>query len=685
MATTPIPQPGESKDERYAEANQTADRLYREAEEMRDSSSEWREIPKLMQFLRGKQYSAKWPDWMASPVINRVGTMYWEEVSQLTDLRLYAGSVYPSRKTDQPYIDAAQALTDTLYAWWLDTDADAEFKSVCCYAMLSTGYGKVQWNSRARHGMGDFELLPLGMDRCMPVHPGRGGQDAEAWVIEDRRSLRWFRKHFPQRGSIVRPDFSGPEVAGKGMERRGGGTTGASGTIGTMLTMMGESHTRGMPGGSESNLPGPKFTDRASYQEFWIEDDSVNELSDPVIMCMGDDPDSLSPWCYVAMPGEPLYPRKRLIVRGSRTVLYDDGGPYFDGQFPIVDLRFNSVPWSWAGMSEIRPWISIQETINELMALYLQMLRKQLRPPFISPKRAVDDQTLMNMNSGRPDEKVTYNQNAAQPPRYEAVPGPPATTLAVISLLSRELDRTSGIGAANEMMAKKQAPAGEAFDRMRYAQSTPLRLKERVIEIFMRNVARLAISRICQFYTEKRLFYSGGEKAGRILWNPETLSNLPFEKEDQERADERAAHIREFLKTKQYSDDIIDHVVQTDSRSQRMKRVATEFGLYIKQGSVLDFGRAERLAVAMRLRMMQAISLKTLYRKLDVDVDSEAEMQQIVKEQATMEGAAAAAGVVLPQPGQRVSKSSHQSGQGKVVPGVQPGPQAGGVPGVPLG
>lgn len=679
MATTPVPQPGESSSiMRDAESNRIADRLYQEAKEMRDTSPEWKEIPKLMQFLRGKQYGAKWPDWMASPVINRVWSMFWEEISQLTDLRLYAGNVYPSRKNDKPYIDAAQGLSNVLYAWWLDTNADAEFKMICCHAMLSTGYGKVQWNSRARHGMGDFEILPLGMDRCMPVQPGRGCQDAEAWVIEDERSLRWFKKHFGEKGARVRPDHTSKNVEGNKSGSKGLGASSGTNVMGTLMTMMGDSQTRRIPGGGAGGATTSAITEKASYQEIWIEDDTMNDSEDPIIMCLGSDPNELSPWCYVAMPKEPLYPQKRLIVRGAKTVLYDDGGPYIDGQFPIVDLRLNAVPWCWAGLSEVRPWVSVQETINELTALYVQACRKQLRPPFISPKRAIDDQTLMNMNSGKPDEKVTYNPNAPVAPHYEAVPGPSQGTLQILALLSRELDRTSGIGAANEMMAKKQAPGGEAFDRMRYAQSTPLRLKERIIEVFMRNVARLAISRICQFYTEERLFYSGGEHAAPILWNPEKLGRLPFDSGDRERAGERAAHIREFLKGRQYADDIIDHIVATDGRSQRMRRVATEFGLYIKPGSILDFGRAERIAMMMRMRMMQAISLKTLYRKADVDVDSDAEIQQIVKEEAEMQRAAAAAGIVIPTPGQRVSKSSHERGHGKVVPPLAAGPQPGG-------
>lgn len=638
-----------------------ADELYAEALAQRELAPEWGETGKLIEFLQGRQYPSNWDRHLAAPVVNRVWDLFWEEVSQITDLRIFGGKVRARRGNDQAYIDAADALGNALKGWWTDTCADEEVTSIVQYAMLSTGYGKVQYSSLMNFGEGDFELVPFGMDRVMPVSPGRRVGLSEAIVLDDVRSLRWFRRNFGEAGASVRSDFATP-VGFKGQNAAGfsRASTSAAGVNSVLAPMI---SVPARPGGIGSSAG--SAVPASSYQEFWIDDDLVNESES--IIVMGD---IGTPFCYVSLPAdflskgdlaEPVYPRKRLIVRGGKTELYDGPSPFYDGEFPFCDLRLNRVPWAFPGLSEMRPWVSPSQTGNELLAMLLQSIRKQMRPTLLSPKNSVSAEDLRRFDASIPGKTMVYHGNSPNPPRFEQHPPAPAYVMQVLAMLGQELDRSSGIGAASQAIGKKQVPGGDTFERMRFAQSTPLRLKERALEIFVRRLAFLAISRVCQFYTENRMFEIGAENAIPFIWKPSSIRDLKNEEDQQ--LYEREIKVREKLSENPDYSQLAAAIAASDGRYRRIKRAIQSFGFYIKPGSLIDFNRGERIAIALRLMMARAMSIETMYRIIDADVDPKEELKRIAEDVKALQGAGVPTG-----PQQRISKASHQQGIGKVVP-----------------
>jgi len=594
------------------------DALLDEARAARDESREWQDLPRYLDYIAGKQWSQGRQAYQSSPVINRFWNLFWEKGSNLTDLRLYTGHVYPTRSKDQAFVDAASAMTKVLYAWWLQMDVDWAFEMTVLYGLLSTGYAQIPWNPRASHGLGNFEMRPYGMDRVMPIGPPGKLQEAEAIVFEEPRSLRWFRESFKLKGHLVDPD--------RELAAFGGARNKAIASLDTMSAGM-----RRLLGGA--NKPTGGNMPYSPYREFWTRDPSVNELEVPVIVGeLG------TPWCYAVMPGDPLYPRGRLTRRGGGVILDDGPNPYLDGSFPYVDLKLYEVPWLLHGMTELRSWIPGQDIVNQLAAGFLTQIRKAQNPPFLIPKGSISPGDIANLDTGRAGTKVEYNAALSpQPPSWQRTP-PPTNVIPVVNLVLQELDRTSGQGAAERVLAKQQLPAGEAFDRLRQARSKPLQRQEKTEERFIRRGAELAIARMCQYYTEDRLFYLGASGASPLLhWQASTLRNLPvLSKDDEGRLKERKARIDERWRYT-LQPRIVEDLQLMDQRAERVAATIREFAFYIKPNSLFDLERPNRVAIAIGLRRQKDLSLRGLYEELGVERDSETELAQIIKEQKEFE------------------------------------------------
>ena len=166
-------------------------------------------------------------------------------------------------------------------------------------------------------------------------------------------------------------------------------------------------------------------------------------------------------------------------------------------------------------------------------------------------------------------------------------------------LAAREMDQSSGIAAVSQAMQKKQIPSGETLDKIKEAQQTPLRLKGRNIEVFLRDLGSQNIWNVFQFYSARRRMYMLG-KAGLTFedfdWDPGTCVPAGTRPED---------HARRFV-------------------------------FLIQPGSLLNLDRMLLAQTALMLRRTHDISRKTLYAELDMNLDVTTEERELKREE--MEG-----------------------------------------------
>ena len=635
----------DARQKRDDEILRWTDNAIEEARLERDGDEQFKDVALFMDYLKGKQWDRSRPNRRTGITVNRVWSLFWEMVSMLTDLR-QVGEVRPTIPRTQELLDIAQKINRAISSWWMAEDADMALSQVVCYALMSTGYAKEQWNPVLQGGIGDVELVPMGMDQLTAIRPGNKICDAEVLVYQDVRSLRWLRSRFKERAEGVGAD---PEFSQFQIPLGGQGAAGAfrHGLIGQAMSRL-----MGSPNRTRSSV-----APICRYYEFWVKDDQVNEGKYPVLIGQPG-----QPWSYIVAPGEALYPRGRVIVRAGRKIMAGgEPNPYLHGEFPFADLRLNRVPWQSTGLAEMRPWVSMQNGLNQITDGVLQQTKKMLNPVVTGPKNSLDEAGKANLDLSRPGEQLWYNPTAGEI-KIQQPPQLPAIIMQVQAMLGNEMDRSSGLSATQEMLSKRQIPAGNTMDRVKAAMSTPVRLKGRNIEVFLRHIARQGIWNVCQFYTAERELYIGGPtNMESVIWNPAEI----FKGAGGDEGKEQEAKLRETW-GKALGDSRTDQLVQMELWRRGRNDLAKRLSFHIEPGSALDLNREERAAYAMRLRLMGDLSLPTLYREIRADIDPVAEQQKLLDERKQKAAAAAALGIGMPAKGQRVSRS--HAGQGRVVP-----------------
>jgi hypothetical protein len=316
---------------------------------------------------------------------------------------------------------------------------------------------------------------------------------------------------------------------------------------------------------------------RALYREFWIRDSRYNTSNANVPM--GKDN-----WSYIVQPGQPLYPRGRLLVMGGDLILEDIPNPYWHGQPPFAALRLNVVPWQWHGMSEMRPLVQLQDIINNILAGVMDMIKKSVNPVLVAPKNALSENVWNTLDFSMPGARVAFSPISPHKPDWAPSPVVPAYVLQVMQMLDKSMDRSSGVAAITEMLKKKQVPSGDTLDQMRQAQQTPLRLKGRNIEVFLRQLGMMSIPNIFQWYSRKRRVFMLGQAglaAEDFDFDPDTLVPAGERPED---------HVRNFV-------------------------------FNITPGSLLNAQKVEKVMLYMNMRKMGDMSRRQLVKELDLGLD----------------------------------------------------------------
>lgn len=548
---------------------------FEEARFEHSQHEEVQNLTKYIDYIGGKQWPKRRPSYRSAPVDNRIWRLVWELVSILTDIRPAA----EVKATNKEYDKHAVMLNKATRSWWMSSDADLSLALTIIYAIMTTGYGKLTWNSELRSGQGDFELMPLGPNDVFPLKARHTLDSAQAVIYKTVMPLGWFKRRYPTRAHLIDPDMRYSRfapVADKPMD-----------TPAMMFEMLSPAMKRIMrvqPQFSKSAYP------MAVYREFWIKDWTLNTSGREVMMG-----DRGTNWCYKVKPGGPLYPRGRLLVMGGRAILYDGPNPYWHGRFPFADLRMNIVPWQFMGMSELSPLIPLQDIINNILAGVLDMIKKAVNPGFYAPKNAFSDSLWNSLDWSMPGAKAAYSINTPQMPQFAPAPQLPAFVMNALQMVAREMDQSSGIAAVSEAVRKKQVPSGQTLDSIKEAQQTPIRLKGRNIEIYLRNLGEMNIFNIFQFYTLKRRMFMMGSDGVTIEdfdYDPGTC------------------------------------IPDGESPEEHARR----FAFVIHPGSLLNVNRVERSIMLMRLRMMRDISRKHLYEGIDIGIDVDEVNEELKRE-----------------------------------------------------
>ncbi len=567
---------------------------YEEGRKYTEETSEVRGMDDALDYLAGLQWKGPQPAHRAKPVSNRVLSLFWETIGLLTDIRpvweVRAAQTGVETET-QSYSKAQDILNRLTKAWALKNDFDLKMAFWIMFSMMGTGYAKVWWDPYANGNDpktdGDIamDIIPINGVFCLG---GYGDlQKSECVIYRKVRTLAWIKRYYPLTGHAVRPDVSAskyelnvsspPHISPQlfmslspGMKRK----------LGQGKELM------------ESVYP------EAEVREFWMKDDAVNESRKPMLMGRQG-----TNWCYMVQPGEPLYPRGRVIVTANEVILDDQPNPNWDRRVPISKLRIQAVPWQENGFSFLKPLQQNQDILNQILGGLLNMVKKALSPQLMAPKNAFSADAWKNIDTSRPNEKLLFSANTPHMPKYSDPPNVPSYVLQLEGIIEREMNRFSGVSAIDSAMQKKQVPSGDSLEQIANAKNTPIRLMSRNIEGAVGDVGQMFVSRALQFYTaEKRM-----EMLGTYGLMPQDYDTKPG-----------------------------TLVPDTMSPESYVKK----FHFNIERGSLLKVQHMERVTYAFKMRQMMLISRKQFFKMIDLNINETENTEELIAEAKTLQALA---------------------------------------------
>jgi hypothetical protein len=529
-------------------------------------------IPNYIKAIQGNYWDRRRPRYKSTFYSNRIDKARVDNLSLLTDSRPVI-DLFSRRPELQ---EQAKIVHNVFEHEWIDKDMDLDLVRVADISkLMGTGF----WKFSAYYP-GSMKVISCGPDSVMPVQPGFSLQESTGVLYKTWKSISFYKTKFPFDSNGIEKEASSFDVRGNSRYNRPDAMD--------EYVWNGLSPAMQRALGNNSNPPPEAQSSifkSVELQEIYVDDPSINDSRRPVLMRHPYWPLDAYNWWYWVQPGERLYPRKRLIIFGGRKRLYDGPSPFWHGLYPFAALRLNPVPWSFWGLSQYRNWMPVNTAINEVVAGVLDMVKRALNPQAITKSGAVPPASWKEFFSDMPGAKL-YMQNMAnvsQDLRYMEPPNIPAYVFTMlIQYLIPEFDKLSNALDINAMSKKKQVPSGETLDQMRDSLNTGLRLEERYVEYFLRDVGQQAMSNVFQFYTTKqrlRILGSDGTTLDDYDFDPNSL--------------------------------VPDEVLPKWDHWKG-------FGLRIKAGSVHGGSRDREKLYAMNLYARGALPLRELYRVLEI-------------------------------------------------------------------
>lgn len=554
-----------------------------EAHRFAEMCPETGRIQTYMQFVQGDHWNTlgtKRPPYRSRIAINKVGTARLNHIASSTDTK-------PDIDIDcevPQYEGVAKMIDDVLRHEWVANKMDLSLATaIDIDSMAGTAFWKI---GAAAPGM--MKVMPCGPDTVLPIQPGFTIQDSTAVKYRTYKSLTDVLLKYPTRakelaGQARSYDFTTsskyarpPHLDDITWNRLAPG----------MQKLLGQRVTIAEP------LTGHGFFKSVEWQEYWIEDPSINESNNVVTVRDPGTPKDKHNWWYEVQPGQRLYPRKRLVIFAGNSLIYDGPAPYWHGLYPFACLRTNPVFWSFWGLSRYRDLLPVNSAINEVVAGVMDMLKRAINPVMMAKANTVDEESFRKFFYDMPGARMYVRNstaNLATDVRWMETPELPPWILPFLSqVLGVEFDKLAGDLDVMKLGGKEQVPGGDTLEQMRDAQQAPKRLASRYIESFLTDAGVQAVGNIIQFYGLKRLIaILGPNGVSKEQFIGATGTLYPYDKND---------------------------AMQYGMRFDFWRN----FPLVVKPGSMHGGARDRMKAMAITLFAQGAISIEKLHEILEI-------------------------------------------------------------------
>lgn len=530
-------------------------------------------VPQYINYLTGEYWDVRRPKYKSTYSGNRLMKARVDTLSMLTLARPTIDVTSQVRAFDKQ----AQISSGIIQSEYQKHNMDVSLVTAADLAKL---WGTSFWKTGGATP-GSLSVSPCGPDSVMPIQPGWDIQHSTAVMYRTWKAPGFYRRVFPARSAGIEREATISDYANSTKSMRPANID--QYTWNALAPAM-QRALGAKPGLGQS--PVSTYAYKAiEHLEFWVDDPSINESRQPVLIRDPYLPLESHNYWYIVQPGERLYPRKRLIVYAGRRLMYDGPSPYWHGLYPFPCLRLNPVPWSFWGLSAYRDLVPIVKSINEVVAGSMDMIKRCLNPTAVTREGAVPITAWKEFFADMPGAKLRLGPlgNVANDIRYMEVPQLPSYVFEMLMrYLLPEFDRMSGMVDITAMSSKRQMPGGDTIEQIRDNLQTGTQLEERYLEVFLRDAGVQAVSNVFQFFTvEQRIKILGDDGV--------TLQDFDFDPRNMIPAD-----------------------------TKRKEQHWRNFSLMVAPGSLRTGAKDRDKQIAMNLFKMQAISIDELLRKLDV-------------------------------------------------------------------
>lgn len=191
------------------------------------------------------------------------------------------------------------------------------------------------------------------------------------------------------------------------------------------------------------------------------------------------------------------YPKGRVItcLPDLGIVLSDKKNPYNDGKFPFVLQKNYDIPFKFWGVGEVEQILSPQSYINELTNQIID-----------NAKSTGNAQWIIDKNSGIGQGKLTnrpglvVRKNPGSEVRRDAPPPMPGYVREQIEVLKKDIQDVSGVFDSLKGERQGSITAGSAIMALQEASQSRIRLKIKIMEANLSELANMVYKRMQQFW-----------------------------------------------------------------------------------------------------------------------------------------------------------------------------------------
>jgi len=451
----------------------------------------------------GKQWLQKRPTYRNSEVVNLTYSSIQAQVPVLMGVK-------------PRFVYLPEDPTDNLFAQFVDMIAEADWQrnhwsypvqeAIIAGGVIGNGIWSMKFDPEANSGIGAIKFLHVDPFNFYPAPRAKDINDGSCpYVIEATPlPLHQAQAMFPKVAHKIKPDIQTDipvDLASKlGTSRLSNTSTRLTGVIENIgPDQTAEEYT--------TRDAGEERDEEVLLLECYIQDETIEEVEIQMKDSSGNTLIDNKGKPKVTKETKKKFPRGRYIVVVGKALAFDGENPYLDGKHPYAKYDNNILFNEFWSVSDVSQQKSMQRVINRLWSFTMDSLTQMSNPIWVVDQGAVDAENLVNA-PGLIVEKAPGSSVDRQPGV-----GLPPGLLSAYQLAIDNFDRIQGTNEVTQGVRPPGTSSGKEVELLQEAGQIRLRQKARNLEKGLEEIGSLYVSRVMQFYSERRFFTINQEGA----------------------------------------------------------------------------------------------------------------------------------------------------------------------------